>query len=179
MNKVQEFRLQRAITISNTDALTKLKNRKMLESEIKDYLMENPNYSALIMFDLDNFKLVNDIFGHQEGDKLLIRVGKLIRKCLRENDIYGRLGGDEFLVLVKNIQTRENAIKIGQKLVNTINIPFKSQNQSFNVTASFGIVIIPEEGNEFDILYSKVDKALYAAKKAGRNCFVIYDNTLE
>jgi diguanylate cyclase (GGDEF)-like protein len=121
------------------------------------------------MIDLDDFKKINDIFGHETGDTVLKQLVSLSRNVIRENDLIIRLGGDEFLILLPNTNM-ENAKLVATKIVESINI--YNKNKSFSFTVSIGISQF--DVNDFSIgnMIMRADNCLYKAKKIGKNCIV-------
>lgn len=155
------------------DALTGVYNRKGGIQRIKKSLLKEGHH-ALVLLDLDNFKMLNDTFGHQKGDQALKDVCNILRKHFHVEDIICRLGGDEFVVFVENI-SEEVVLKIIKALSKKLQILYYQDNREVQLTASMGIVLVPCHGKEFDELYEKADIALYKAKSRGRNCFYLYE----
>ncbi|HYN54092.1 MAG TPA: diguanylate cyclase [Methylotenera sp.] len=157
---------------ANFDALTGLPNRRMffdhLDSEIKRMSRANAMF-ALMFFDLDGFKSVNDQYGHHTGDKLLIEVSNRVNQCIRETDVFARLGGDEFIIIVTGFETPTYVEKIADKILQTLNQPFIFEENKMNISASIGISIYPQDGETEDILINHADSAMYAAKSNGKN----------
>lgn len=126
------------------------------------------------MLDLDNFKTVNDEMGHPEGDKLLQETGEILKNEFRTNDIVARLGGDEFLIFAPELENisliEEKAKSICKKLNRTLTAPDGSKIET---STSVGIAIFPKDGEDDDTLYENADKALYEAKKSGKNKYKI------
>lgn len=161
------------------DPLTGLPNRRMLEVILPRLIQESREgkSSALFFIDLDNFKLVNDNFGHQIGDNLLISLGKIIQKQLRSSDRLIRLGGDEFAVILDGVGRREAEI-IASRLLEAVSqcsfvIP-DSPDKSFNLYLSIGISMINGQ-EDMEIIMSRADTAMYRAKEQGGNRYVIYE----
>lgn len=120
------------------------------------------------MLDIDNFKKINDTYGHQSGDLALKEISLILRSYLRANTIIGRLGGEEFGIILPNVPL-EDAIKIAERIRSVIeNREIKYEDKIIRITASFGITEV-KEGDTFDTLYKRVDEALYKAKKDGKN----------
>lgn len=165
--KREEEKLLRAAEI---DEMTGLLNRASATRMIEAFLAGegSDGEHAAFMIDVDNFKAVNDIYGHREGDALLIKLAKHIKDCFRESDIVSRIGGDEFFVLAKNMQ-RVEAIKsrIEQLLlaVHELHAARTATLASFSI----GVSIYPKDGKTMDELYAKADEALYKAKNLGKN----------
>jgi len=121
---------------------------------------------ALMFLDLDNFKEVNDKFGHVIGDRLLQGVAERFSKLLRKTDTICRLGGDEFIILLPRLtQPRENAVDVSQKILNSLNEPFLIKVKKICITTSIGIALYPDNGEEEEVLIKSADKAMYLDKK--------------
>ncbi len=165
--KQEEERLIKAAT---TDQMTKVMNRATSRKEIEKYLA-GPGANgihAAFMIDLDNFKKVNDTYGHQEGDMLLIRLARGIKSCFRESDIVARIGGDEFFVLAKNMMD-PNAIKArANQLLQAARESHTPLTASLS-SVSIGVSIYPKDGKTLGDLYIRADEALYKAKQLGKN----------
>ncbi|MBS5284398.1 MAG: EAL domain-containing protein [Clostridiales bacterium] len=170
---------QELVRMAETDALTGLLNRQSAIPRIQQYLRENPDANcAFLMFDLDNFKLANDVFGHAYGDRLLIQSSEQLKKSFRSEDILCRLGGDEFVVLCKNIS--EDAIqKKLERLLEEMSVSCCSGSREIFFSASAGYTMVPGQGREFEELYHKADIALFAAKMSGKCVFRKYDPSMK
>lgn len=161
---------------ATTDDLTGLLNRREFERLLLEHI-EKESSGALFMFDLDNFKNVNDNLGHPKGDELLIDVADILRDTFRAEDLICRVGGDEFFAFAKGF-TDENLIaeratrlnELGRKSLDT------PTGECIKVSFSIGIAILKEEEKDVNILYFNADKALYGAKENGRDCYKIYSN---
>jgi len=160
----------RIIQAASTDELTGLLNRATARRKITDYLAEDgrDGSHAIFMIDIDNFKSVNDLFGHQEGDSLLISIAGGIETCFRDSDLIARLGGDEFFVLAKNMPSRSSVQKRAEHLLRVIR-DVHAADTSAIISVSIGISMYPEDGTTLDELYAKADEALYKAKRLGKN----------
>lgn len=158
--------------LANTDHLTGAYNRRYLNDFSNDYLKiikrEKKDLSLLIV-DLDDFKNINDTFGHDIGDKVLIQLVKIIKKTIRENDLVVRFGGDEFIVLLPNTNVLNTRI-VANKIIEEINEYNKKAEYDFSV--SIGISYYQVGDNSIEDLISKADKSLYEAKRIGKNCVV-------
>ena len=157
-----------------TDTLTNLPNRRGIEGWATRQLSGAARYGFtfwLVMADLDEFKTVNDRFGHQAGDKVLVAFADLLRRNTRKSDICGRTGGEEFLFILTH-STRENALMVVERIRTELSqIIFELAGQSISVTASFGIAEYKQNMEQtLDELVKAADVALYEAKAAGRNC---------
>ncbi|MCR4395324.1 MAG: sensor domain-containing diguanylate cyclase [Candidatus Saccharicenans sp.] len=158
------------------DPLTGLPNRRMMEVVLPRLIEETGQgkTSALFFIDLDNFKLVNDHFGHHVGDSLLVELGRIIQKQLRSSDKLIRLGGDEFAVLLDGVQRKEAEAIASRLLESVAKYKFVSPQQSFNLYLSIGVAIITDRVDQ-EIIMSRADTAMYQAKEQGGNQFVLYE----
>ncbi len=156
--------------LAQTDALTGLVNRRGLQQRLDEALQHvAPNkVLAIYLLDLDGFKPVNDRFGHDVGDALLVAVGKRLQAQLRASDVVARLGGDEFVVLCSGIPDAGVAAAIGQKLLDAFKTPFEVAGQVCNVGLTVGYALAPMDGQKAEDLVKRADAAMYAGKKAGR-----------
>lgn len=166
--------------MSNTDGLTRLANRRSFidRSNVEfSKLKRMPGMVACIMIDLDYFKKINDNYGHQAGDKVLVKVAETLARNAREYDEVGRYGGEEFALLLPNT-SKENAAKLAERIrVSIEEIPIDIGDKTLRVTASFGVAGYPAEGIEnVDDLLKRADQALYKAKEKSRNVVVIAED---
>ncbi len=163
--------------LSKTDELSSLNNRRELIDQGNNWLSSNHNefYKlAVLFFDIDFFKVVNDTYGHAVGDDVIRNIGALLRKRFRSSDIVTRYGGEEFVVLIK-IDSQSEALKLAQRTLSDVQeFSFIKEDPSFKLTISAGVAFADENDN-LDALISKADKAMYKAKTTGRNRVVIYD----
>lgn len=138
--------------------------------QLEEYLtMEGKDGThAMFMIDVDNFKSVNDLFGHPVGDKFLCDIADALRSCLRDNDFLIRMGGDEFLAFVKNIPTCSAIQKKAEELLYAVR-KVRPANIDVKTSTSIGISLYPEDGTSQEALFAKADQALYRAKKSGKN----------
>lgn len=161
---------------AETDSLTKMLNKTAAQKKIGE-MIEKVSSGVLLMIDLDSFKLVNDIYGHAAGDKVLIKFSDLVKSIIREKDLAGRMGGDEFVAFLKNV-TDERILKTKTVYLNEeiLNYAKKLLGESMNIPlgASLGAVFVPDEGRDFQSLYKKADKALYNVKQHGKHGIAVY-----
>ena len=152
---------------SEFDLLTDVQNRFVLEKRLKA-MIESARQSAsvfgLIFIDLDEFKNVNDVYGHMMGDRYLQEVAKRMKHQLRASDTLARLGGDEFAVLVPDVHTREGVEEIASRLEACFDKPILAEGYELRGSASVGIALYPEDGDSIDGLLSAADSAMYARK---------------
>ncbi len=160
-----------------TDSLTKTYSRSTAQEKISEALLRDEKaVHSLLIADADNFKQINDTFGHQIGDKYLMEFVSAIKSSLRTGDILGRLGGDEFIILLRDIHSKENAQIIIERIISNVNeINIKSIDLG-NVGISIGAVMIPEHSTDYMKLNNLADRALYSAKDAGKSTYAFYEN---
>jgi len=164
--------------LAEHDTLTGLCNRSSLQSELRTILdgeRSSDQYGILLMLDLDGFKDINDTFGHDVGDELLVNIAERLKADLRQTDIIARLGGDEFAIIHVADELRELDInKLSKRLLANIIKPLQVQGFELAVGTSIGIARFPEDGTTVEALLKAADLALYAAKSAGGNEAVMY-----
>jgi len=162
---------EKLVMEAQIDKMTSLYNRETTMKFIRQVLENEPTkLHALFMVDLDNFKMLNDTYGHQCGDDFLIEFSQNLKNCFRENDIVGRIGGDEFFVLMNNIPDKNAAETKAQFLLDSTKDISKIY-PTLPLSISIGISIYPFDGENITELYSQADKALYKAKAKGKNNF--------
>ena len=130
------------------------------------------------MLDLDGFKAVNDVHGHETGDALLQAVGRRFQRCVRESDTVARMGGDEFVVLLTEVRDAEAASVVAGKILAALDEPFLLGGRECRVGASIGICISPEDGDDMETLLGRADAAMYESKANGKNTFTRYREAL-
>lgn len=161
------------------DALTGMYNKGAAEQLIAKCIREDKEKEgvlhALMMVDLDNFKEVNDILGHAQGDKVLSETAGKILNNFKGSDIIGRIGGDEFIVLIRDIDTVANADVLATRLCEDVKKVLPAPEGEIVVSASIGIAIFPYHGREYEELFEKADKALYTAKANGKDGYRVFD----
>ncbi len=163
---------------SQRDLLVGAYNKKTTELLIKNKLSEHSR-GSLFMIDLDNFKGINDNFGHSYGDDVLKEVYEKIASSFRSDDIVGRVGGDEFIVFLNGHQAMEELIKKSTKICNEVHKMYTENGISVLLSCSIGVAIAPNHGNTFEELYHAADDAMYSCKKKNKNGFAIYSGKTE
>lgn len=160
------------------DSMTGLLNHEATLDHINDYLTHEgcDVISAMFMIDADNFKGVNDSYGHQVGDKVLINIANIIKQTFRSNDIVGRVGGDEFMVLMKDCTSLDVVDGKAEELVEALHFSLVDDKGSVNVTCSVGVSMYNGGGKITDQLYYEADAALYKAKASGKHAFAFADD---
>lgn len=159
------------------DHLTHLPNRRLFKDRLELSMSQSKRNGRLvgIMFiDLDRFKLVNDTHGHAEGDELLVNVAHRLRNCVRAGDTLARQGGDEFTVLLPDLYHLEDARIIAEKVLDLLKTPFQVRGQEFRATASIGIAVYPNDGDNADELLKNADIAMYKVKASGKNNYLFF-----
>lgn len=165
------------------DALTGLPNRRLLEEKLARLLTSEPSGGsslALVFVDLDQFKMINDTFGHSYGDRLLMEVAERLRANVRRQDIVARLGGDEFLVVLLDITDADLAYQIATGLLDCLREPFHIDDNRLFITGSLGLAFAEDRLSEnAEELLRNADTAMYQAKNAGRNTVVIFNTSMQ
>jgi len=154
------------------DSLTGLANRRYLNEQLEQeiqYLLRNKAQAALLYVDLDDFKRINDSMGHEVGDELLKLVSDRFSTALRKSDIVARLGGDEFAVLLRDPDSAAQVMKIADKLIELVQQSMVLKGREVTVSASAGITMMPNDGQDVSTLMRNADMAMYAAKKSGKH----------
>jgi len=174
-SKMLEERLSHLAT---HDPLTGLPNRTLFNDRLSLEMMRAQRSGkklAVMLLDLDNFKEINDSWGHTVGDEVLKIIGTRLPESLRKSDSIARMGGDEFLILLPEIEKAEDARRIGMKILDTFAKPFSVDARELSTTASIGFAIYPDDGGETDVLMKNADIAMYSVKEGGRNGCRRYD----
>jgi len=154
------------------DAITGLPNRSLFNDRLRVALAQakrNKEKLAVMMLDLDQFKIVNDTLGHETGDQLLQAVGNRLKDALRDSDTVSRMGGDEFMVLLPSIAYEKSVVDIAQKILSSFREPFRVRDHELHVTTSIGISLYPRDGTSSDTLIKNADAAMYRSKAKGGN----------
>ena len=153
------------------DDLTGLPNRVSLLDRFQlelAHARRGKNALGVMYLDLDGFKLVNDTHGHEAGDHVLKVTARRLASTLRAGDTVARLGGDEFVLLLPGVAGPEEARKVGEKIVAALEQPIEWNSEPLSVSASIGLALYPEDGDEPETLLRRADKAMYRAKSGGR-----------
>jgi len=164
------------------DGLTTLPNRASFSQILNHGINHARRYNkgmAVLFIDLDRFKNINDTLGHEAGDALLQEVGKRLKNSVRQSDTVARLGGDEFVILLEELSEPGRVATVAGKILSAIIKPFQMLGQEFRVTASIGISIYPEDGQDEQTLMKKADIAMYHAKEEGKNNFQFHSERMD
>ena len=168
--------------LAESDSLTGLANRYLFDETLKSSIQTNERAHhkiALVLFDIDNFKFVNDTFGHHIGDALLQRTVTRVKSCMRGNELFYRLGGDEFGIIIPTIDEIKYVHSIVNRIKNIFVKPFEIESVKVTSSVSIGIAIHPDNGNTAQELYKQADIAMYRAKKQGKNLICFFEHDMQ
>lgn len=178
----RRLEMQRAMEeMATHDSLTGLPNRQVLDEQMDSRIAEARRFGrklAVLFVDLDNFKQINDTFGHALGDELLKVASQRMLACLRSYDLLVRFAGDEFVVVLTNIADTKEVDRVATKLIETMRPRVELDGNEMRVSASIGISLFPDDCDTVHDLLRQADAAMYTAKEAGRNCFRYYTSAL-
>ncbi len=169
-----------------TDPLTGLPNRRVFLKCMEKTLAECARHhihAALILVDLDEFKDVNDSYGHDAGDAVLIEVGQRLQNGMRKEDVVSRVGGDKFIILIKqlndaNIKAAKEAMAFAEKIKLMLAAPIEYKNKFIQLNSSLGVTLLGSETNKIEAEIRKADIAMYHAKRLGKGHVVMYDSSM-
>lgn len=162
------------------DSLTGLPNRILFSQLVSQSLLgarRDERMLAVLFMDLDHFKEINDTLGHDAGDEMLIETAKRLTKCFRASDTISRFGGDEFVALMPGLRSADDAVIVAKKILLALANPFLLKGRECHVTASIGIALYPQHGEDEQTLSKKADTAMYNAKRTGRNKYLFYSES--
>ncbi|MBF0256249.1 MAG: EAL domain-containing protein [Gammaproteobacteria bacterium] len=172
-------RIQQQIQfMAYNDLLTGLPNRQLLADRLQQAMAlsrRSRRLLAVCYLDLDGFKPVNDTYGHQAGDRVLVQLAERLQRELREEDTLARIGGDEFAILINNLDNVHQAEEVGRRLLQAIVEPFAVDGYRLHLSASIGITLFPQDDSAADILLRHADQAMYGAKQKGKNCYCLHE----
>lgn len=157
------------------DSLTNLLNTYTTRKRIGEYLSSQDVGCAMLIIDLDEFKKVNDKYGHLQGDAVLVQTAEVISKLFRAKDIVGRVGGDEFLVLMRDVSDESLVNKRCEQLISEVHQVLRAELKEWELSCSIGVAFSTGKGKSYSELFKCADQALYQAKEQGKNQFVIYN----
>ncbi len=173
---------EQLIYLAERDSLTGLFNRRRFQDELAralESMTRRKTHGALLFFDLDEFKYINDTYGHRAGDAMLIRVASEVGALTRHTELLSRLGGDEFAVLLPDAQQKE-AEMLAERIIRSVaQIPFRFEGRNLRLTTSVGIALYPQHATEQEELIAHADAAMYQAKEAGKNAWRVYRHDLD
>ncbi len=177
--KNHEYDLER---VAHFDSLTGIPNRLLLADRMAQalaYVKRSGNQMALCYLDLDGFKQINDEFGHEAGDQLLLEIAKRIKQCLRNGDTVARIGGDEFVLLLLELTKISECETIIERMLHVVAEPITLSGCMVSVSASLGFTLFPEDNADAETLVRHADQAMYIAKQSGKNRYHRFDPTLD
>ncbi|MCG9123934.1 diguanylate cyclase [Laribacter hongkongensis] len=163
---------------AQTDHLTQLLNKFAIETRIEDCLQQDPGHHALLIIDIDNFKDINDTFGHLFGDAVLANLAMQLQQHFRSGDLLGRIGGDEFLVFMRHVGSPVQLVGKARELCQALRKTFRQTSRTCQISASIGIACTPEHGAHYTELFTRADQALYHVKAMGKNHYALYSPKL-
>ena len=172
---------ERLYHLAHYDSLCDLPNRMLFYDRLRQAISRSKrsNQRIAVMFmDLDGFKQVNDEYGHSIGDELLQQVSKRIVSMLRETDTIARIGGDEFTLIINDIDNIDSINAIAEKVLSTVKESYTLHEYAFDISASIGISLLPDNSDDMNTLVKQADIAMYKAKKEGKNQFKFYDESM-
>jgi diguanylate cyclase (GGDEF)-like protein/PAS domain S-box-containing protein len=164
--------------MAHYDALTNLPNRVLLADRLNRSMSQcqrREQSLAVAFMDLDGFKAINDLYGHNVGDKLLVQVAKRMKEALREGDTLARIGGDEFIAVIVDLENSEDSKSVLKRLLKAAADPVHLGDAVMQVSASIGVSFYPQEHVDADLLMRHADQAMYVAKQAGKNRYHFFD----
>jgi diguanylate cyclase (GGDEF)-like protein/PAS domain S-box-containing protein len=168
---------QKLADMATHDSLTGLPNRTLLSDRLTMGLAlsrRTGNRLAVLMLDLDRFKVINDTMGHAVGDQLLKAVADRLQSVTRKSDTVARLGGDEFVLVLPQVGMPADAARLAQRILDIFREPFVFDGHQLNITTSIGIAVYPEDGKDMEILLKHADNAMYQAKQQGKDMYKFY-----
>jgi len=164
--------------LASFDALTGLPSRTLFQDRLQQVVCESKRaqqFAAVMFIDIDKFKGVNDLAGHEAGDEVLRGAGNRLTGCIRSGDMVARIGGDEFIVLLESFSERQVVVHIAERILTVMSEPFSLQKHQITVGASIGISLFPNDGSDAETLLKKADGAMYEVKRNGGNAWHFYD----
>lgn len=167
--------------LAHHDHLTGLANRTLLHERLRQAIVraaEHFHKVAVFLIDLDDFKRINDLLGHLDGDFLLATVGQRLLSSVRESDTVARMGGDEFVIVMPDFRTLEDVRACGQQIIRNAAQPIRIGEHELRLTLSVGVAIYPEAGTTAEELLRNADTAMYSVKDSGRNSLRLFDESL-
>lgn len=178
---VQKTELQRLTDKSQRDSLTNLFNKVSTQSQIEDDLKElgTGGKHAFIVIDIDNFKAINDSYGHLIGDSVITDISTKMQMLFRTSDVVGRIGGDEFVVFLRGVSSDNLIMDKAKAICDIFRNTHPGNHTDYRISASLGIALYPTDGTTYQELFPKADLALYRAKSLGKDCYAFYSDELD
>ena len=179
-NKTREEKEQVLYKLAHYDHLTQLQNKYLFELTLDKTIQraaKEKRELALFFIDLDNFKQINDTYGHAVGDRVLQHIAKTLQKVTRKDDTLARRSGDEFLLLIEAYGSQENLQLLANKILQIMKEPFVEEEHSFSLSLSVGISTFPNDALTAEDLIEKSDQAMYKAKESGKSTYVFFNDS--
>lgn len=169
--------------LADTDPLTRLANRRLISKHLGKIIAgsaRHKDHAAVLLLDLDGFKLVNDCHGHEAGDAVLVEIAERLLAVVRSEDVVGRLGGDEFILLIQRLGGDERlalnkALRVAEKLINIVNGPFDYNGKTLRVGVSIGVRLVGFKDKDTETVINEADIAMYRAKESGSGRAVSFE----
>jgi len=175
----QKRKLQSAEEIAMKDPLTQLFNKTSTRDLIESYISSTQSQGVLMMFDIDNFKSINDTLGHLYGDAVLSELAHTLKSLFRDSDVTGRIGGDEFVVFMTNVKEIAVVQKKAESILNAFKRTFRKEGIEYGISCSIGISLYPWDGTTYEELMQKADLSLYFSKSCGKNRYNFYSDSMD
>ena len=181
--KARDEALEQLSYLAKTDPLTKLPNRRSIDIQLEKFIastVRHKFYGAVFLLDLDGFKNINDIYGHDAGDEVLVEIANRLRSRVRLDEVVGRFGGDEFILLLNNLGANEHiarnaALRIAEQLVTLLSMPVHFNDKKVSIGVSIGIRIFGLDEIDAESAIKDADFAMYRAKDAGKGQSVVFE----
>lgn len=167
---------QEQIELAKLDALTGLRSRSGVSDEVSNILKERQQ-GVFFIIDMDNFKAVNDTYGHLEGDRVLVKFSQALEKVTEKDDLIARIGGDEFIIFTPHELEKNELRRKASRILRMVTAEIVEPGKLVRITMSMGVSVAPNDGMTFDKLYENADKALYEVKNGGKGAFRLYNET--
>ena len=174
--KEEKMQYEQLVCLAHYDTLTQIPNRFLFQKRLEEVQNKAARHStsfAFFFIDIDNFKSINDTYGHATGDFVLCSIAQNIKKVIRLEDTFARIGGDEFTIITENIQESQEVKNLAKKVISAVTTPIIYKNKEFHITCSIGISRYPIDSTQITELLHKSDHAMYIAKENGKNNFFL------
>jgi diguanylate cyclase (GGDEF)-like protein len=177
LKEIQQKEIQRLYNLAHYDVLTNIPNRYLFNEKLDQAILKannNKSKVALFFIDLDDFKKINDTYGHKAGDYTLLSIANSIKSIIRDTDLFARIGGDEFALIIENVTDREYLEKLAEEIIHSVSSPLYFHSQKITVSCSIGISLYKEDTYYKEELIHYADMAMYKSKSIGKSNFNFY-----